>query len=80
MTVFIQKAPIEESTASECILTVAVLVVKFYNCTNTNRKSTDTKRTANDVPRIPVHCSIEDRRLSAEVFLHGLNSICSKLE
>ena len=47
LTVFIKGAPVDDSTAS----------VQFYNCTNTKRMITDTKRRANDTPRIPVHAT-----------------------
>ena len=40
----------EENTASECTRTVAAcMVVEFYNCTNMEPMSTDTKRAASDI-------------------------------
>ena len=55
MIVFIREAPIDDSTALECIPTVVAtgaqrMFVKFYNFT-------DTKQSANDTPRIPVHAA-----------------------
>ena len=46
------------------IFSICKMVVKFYNCTNSKRMSTDTKRTANDINRISVHAALntEDYR------------------
>ena len=51
----------EDNTASESIGTVAATygcqILHFYNHTNTMRTCTDTMRTANDIPRMPVHAA-----------------------
>ena len=59
MTVFIRRAQVADKTASECIRTVAakygckILQLYEYDA----NMYTDTMRTSNDTPRIPVHAA-----------------------
>ena len=86
MTVFVFEAPMGKNTSLECIRTVPFrchmqrLGVKFQNCTNTKRMSADTKRTANDTRRIPAHPAKRQTFPGAEIFLHSVNSTCSKIK
>ena len=48
----------EDNTASECVRTVAATYgCKILQLYEYNAKCTDTMRTANNIPRIPVHAA-----------------------